>query len=117
MAEFLFLFRGGDAKSMQQSSKEWQEHMQKWMNWMGDLSKEGKFLGAQPLNPGGRQVKGNKKIVSDGPFMEGKEMVGGYLMLKADNYDEAVDIAKGCPILVFEDGMVEVREVQELKMP
>jgi hypothetical protein len=117
VAEYLFLFRGGDAESMKPSAAEWQQHMQKWMQWMGDLSKEGKFLGAQPLDQTGKQVMGNKKIVSDGPFMEGKEMVGGYLMLKADSYDEAVEIAKGCPILEFDDGIVEVRVIQELKMP
>ena len=91
--------------------------MQKWMQWMGDLTKEGKFIGAQPLNQTGKQVTGQKKIITDGPYMEGKEMVGGYLMLKADSYDEAVGIAKGCPILEFDDGTVEVREIQELKMP
>ena len=116
MAEYLFLFRGGDPETMRQSAADWQVHMQKWMQWMGELTKERKFLGAQPLDQTGKQVKGNKKIVSDGPFMEGKEMVGGYLMLKADSYDEAVNIAKGCPILEFDDGIVEVRVIQELKM-
>ena len=81
---------------------------------MGGLSEQGKFGGAQPLNSTGKQIAGTKKLVTDGPFMEGKEMVGGYLICKANTYDEAVDIAKGCPILEFEDGNVEVREIQEL---
>ena len=83
---------------------------------MGDLTQQGKFIGAQPLNQTGKQVTGNKKVVTDGPFIEGKEMVGGYLMCKAGTYDEAIEIAKGCPILEFDDGIVEVREIQELKM-
>jgi hypothetical protein len=116
MKEYLFLFRGGDHKSLQQSPERFQAHMQKWMQWMGDLNQQGKFNGAQPLNETGRQVTSSKKIVSDGPFMEGKEMVGGYLICKAGTYDEAVEIAKECPILEFEDGNVEVREIQELKM-
>ena len=116
MSEFLFLFRGGDGKTLQQSPEKWQAHMEKWMHWMGQLKEQGKLLGAQPLTQTGKTVTGNKKVVSDGPFMEGKEMVGGYLMCKADNYDEAVAISKGCPILEFEDGVVEVREIQELKM-
>jgi len=116
MKEYLFLFRGGDGATLQQSPEKWQAHMQKWMQWMGDLSKEGKFVGAQPLNQTGKQVIGNKKVVTDGPYMEGKEIVGGYLICKANSYDEAVEIAKGCPILEFEDGNVEVREIQELKM-
>jgi hypothetical protein len=83
---------------------------------MGDLGKQGKFVGAQPLNKTGKKVIGNKKLVTDGPFMEGKEMVGGYLICKADSYDEAIEISKDCPILEFETGIVEVREIQELKM-
>ena len=55
-------------------------------------------------------------MVTDGPFMEGKEMVGGYLICKADSLEEAVEISKGCPILEYESGIVEVREIQELKM-
>ena len=112
----MFLFRGGDGKTLQQSPEKWQEHMQKWMKWMGDLNQKGTFLGAQPLNQSGKVVTGNKKVITDGPFMEGKEMVGGYLMCKARTYDEALEIAKGCPILEFDDGMVEVREIDELKM-
>jgi hypothetical protein len=116
MKDFLFLFRGGDSQTLQQSTEEWQAHMQKWMHWMNDLASKGKLIGAQPLAPSGRTVTGSKKVVSDGPFIEGKEMVGGYLMCKADNYDEAIQISKGCPILEFDDGIVEVREIQELKI-
>jgi hypothetical protein len=116
MKEFLFLFRGGDAQNLQQSPENWQAHMQKWMEWMGSLQQEGKLVGAQPLGNTGKIVKGNKKLVTDGPFMEGKEMVAGYLICRAGTYDEAVCISKGCPILEFDDGSVEVREIQELKM-
>ena len=116
MKEYLFLFRGGDAKMLHQSADKWQPHMQRWMQWMGGLSEKGQLISAQPLDQGGKQVYGTKKVVTDGPFMEGKEMVGGYLMCKAPNYDDAVEISKGCPILEFDDGLVEVREIQELKM-
>jgi hypothetical protein len=115
MKEYLFLFRGGNM-SAEQSPENFQAHMQRWMQWMGDLNAQGKFSGAQPLGATGRQVKGTGKMVSDGPFMEGKEMVGGYLLCKAGSYDEAVEIAKGCPVLESDTGVVEVREIQELKM-
>jgi hypothetical protein len=114
--EYLFLFRGGDTSALQQSPEEMQAHMQRWMQWMGDLSKQEKFVGAQPLEKSGKKVTGKKKMVTDGPFIEGKEMVGGYLICKAGTYDEAVDIAKGCPILELDNGTVEVRELRELKM-
>ncbi len=116
MKEYLLLFRGGDASTMQQSPDAWQAHMQKWMLWMGGLQEKGQLVSAQPLEQSGKQVFGTQKVVTDGPYMEGKEMVGGYLMCKANNYDEAVEISKGCPILEFEDGHVEVREIKELKM-
>jgi hypothetical protein len=112
--EYLFLFRGGDGKQLQQSPELWQQHMQKWMQWMAELSANGKFIGAQPLNETGKKISGSGKLISDGPFMDGKEMVGGYLMCKATNYEEAIDIAKECPILEFDDGVVEIREIQQL---
>ena len=117
MAEYLLLFRGGDAAraEMQKSPEQSQAHMQKWVQWMGELSKKGKFVGAQPLKVAGKQIKGNRKIVTDGPFVEGKEMVGGYLICKADTIEEAVEISKDCPVLEH-DGVVEVREIGELKM-
>lgn len=117
MAEYLFLFRGGDAarEEEQQSPEKWQAHMEKWMQWMGALTEQGKFVGAQPLKVAGKVVTGTGRVVTDGPFVEGKEMVGGYLICKADSLDEAVELSKGCPVLEH-DGRVEVREINELKM-
>jgi len=116
MKEYLLLFRGGNTYGIEQPPGQIQAHMQRWMEWMGNLSKEEKLVGAQPLNHTGKTVSGTQKVISDGPFMEGKEMVGGYLICKADTYEEAVEISKGCPILEYDDGVVEVREIQELKM-
>lgn len=115
MKEYLLLFRGGDARTARQSPEKWQEHMQMWMKWMGDLREEGKLIGAQPLDDSGKVLTGTKKILSDGPYMEGKEIVGGYLACRAVSYDEAVEIARDCPILEH-DGIVEVREITELEM-
>jgi hypothetical protein len=116
MKEYLLLFRGGDAHMGNLSPEDMQAHMQKWMQWMSKLNEQEKFAGAQPLINTGKVITGTKKVITDGPFMEGKEMVGGYLICKANSYDEAVEISKECPILVFDDGTVEVREIQELKM-
>lgn len=115
MAEYLLLFRGGDAQTAQQSPEKWQAHMQKWMQWMGGLKEQGKLIGAQPLEVSGKVITGTKKVLTDGPYAEGKELVGGYLACKADSYEEAVAIANNCPILEH-DGIVEVREIKELKM-
>ena len=83
---------------------------------MGGLQQKDQLVSAQPLSQSGKQITGSNKTVTDGPFVEGKEMVGGYLVCKAADYATAVEIAKGCPILEFENGKVEVREIQEMKM-
>jgi hypothetical protein len=116
MKEYLLLFRGANTRGIEQPPGQIQAHMQRWMEWMGNLSKEEKLVGAQPLDHTGKTITGTQKVISDGPFMEGKEMVGGYLICKAATYEEAVEISKGCPILEYDDGVVEVREIQELKM-
>lgn len=118
MKEYLFLFRGGARTSMDinQSPEQWQAHMQKWMQWMKGLGEQGRLVGAQPLTEAGKTVTSPKKTVTDGPFMEGKELVGGYLICKAATLEEATELSKGCPVLEFENGSVEVREIQEMKM-
>lgn len=114
MSEFLLLFRGGQLAEGNSSPEEMQAHMQKWMKWMEGLGKQGKLGGAQPLESTGKRIQGKKKVITDGPFMEGKEMVGGYLLCKAADFNEAVEIAKGCPLLEFDSGNVEVRPIQAL---
>jgi hypothetical protein len=114
MTEFLFLFRGGNSHTLRESPEQWQAYMQKWLTWMGGLQEQGKMLGAQPLDAGGKVVTGTKKVVTDGPYMEGKELIGGYMICTAANYDEAVEISLGCPILAFDDGTVEVRTIQKM---
>jgi hypothetical protein len=116
MQEYLFLFRGGEVDSLQQTPELWQQHMHRWMQWMGELQKKGQFIGAQPLGPSGKTVSGTAKTITDGPFAEGKEIVAGYLICKAESFEEALSIAKGCPILEFDNGHVEVREIHEMKM-
>ena len=113
MSEFLYLFRGGDARTLSASPEIMQQHMSKWMKWMEDLGKQGKMVGGLPLKNEGKTVQ-SKGIVTDGPFAEGKEIVGGYLIVKANDMHEATEISKGCPILDL-DGSVEIREIQSME--
>jgi hypothetical protein len=71
---------------------------------------------ATPLQRTGKQISGKNKVVTDGPFIEAKESIGGYLIVNAGDINEAVEISKGCPIF-NEDGKVEVRQVQKMEMP
>jgi hypothetical protein len=116
MEKFMYLFRGGENHAHNaQDSEAAQKNMQAWGAWMGDLAKKGIMVGADPLQPTGKVVSGTKKIVTDGPFVEAKEMVGGYLIVNANNIDEAVEFSKGCPIFA-ENGKVEVRPLQKMEM-
>src|SRR4026208_2180875 len=99
MEKFMFLFRGGENHADNAAeSKEGTENMQAWMNWMEGLAKKGILVGGEPLQRTGKQVNGKKMVVTDGPFIEAKETVGGYLIVKAKDINEAVEISKGCPI-------------------
>ena len=112
MQEYLLIFRGGDTETAQGSPEKWQAHMQRWMSWMDNLGKAGRLVGGKPLEMTGKQVSGTRKLVSDGPYAEGKDLVGGYLLVTGETYEEAVGLAKGCPILEFENGTVEVRAIR-----
>jgi len=114
MEKFIYLFKGGMDPS-KASPEAMQANMQKWMGWMQKLTQEGTMIGGEPLEPGGKKVSGTKKIVTDGPFAEAKEMVGGYLIVNATDINHAVEISKGCPIFEM-DGDIEVRPIQKMQM-
>jgi hypothetical protein len=113
MEKFMYLFRGGASSISNISPEAMQAHMQKWMGWMESLAKDGTLAGGEPLQTTGKQVNGSKKTVTDGPFIEAKEMVGGYLIVNAKDIDHAVEISKGCPIFEV-DGKLEVRPIQKM---
>src|SRR3569832_304840 len=99
MEKFIYLFRGGENHAHNaQDSKAAMDNMQQWVNWMQGLAQKGILVGGEPLQPGGKQVNGKNKEVTDGPVVEAKEIVGGYLIVNAKDINEAVEISKGCPI-------------------
>lgn len=114
MSNFLYLFRGGDDAYSKLSSEEQQAHMQVWGQWMGGLQEKGKLVDGEPLSQDGKVVKNKGEIVTNGPFAEGAEVVGGYLIVSADSMGEAVEISKGCPIFDYEGSNVEVREIMTM---
>ena len=88
-----------------------QAEIAKWNTWIGGIAAQEKFILTEGLLPTGKTVSGKAQIITDGPFAEAKEIVGGFTLLHATNLDEAVELSKGCPI--FEaGGRVEVRPVQ-----
>jgi hypothetical protein len=116
MANFLFIYRGGDAEEGQFSPEEMQQFMQKWMAWIQEGFAKGWMVDpGDALLPDSKVVNA-KKVVTDGPFAESKEMVGGYTVVKAESLAEAAELTKGCPIFMT-GGQVEVRQMAGLSPP
>jgi hypothetical protein len=113
MSQFVYLYRGAERG---RSPEKMQEMMQKWMVWMKQLGDKGhiKDIG-HPLESTGKLVKGKQKAVTDGPFAETKDVVGGYTLIEARDLEQAVELSKGCPIFEV-DGAVEVRPVMKMNM-
>jgi len=109
MQDFMFIFRGG-SDVIDLSPEERQNHMQKWFQWVEELRAKNIYVAGEALMPGGKSIGGKKSLITDGPFAESKELVGGFFVVKAASMDAAVEIAKGYPDFIF-NGAVEVREV------
>ena len=113
MSEFVYLYRGGDNE---RSPEQAQQMMQKWMKWLTGLAEKGHIKDqGQPLERTGKLVKGKQKTVTDGPFAEAKDGVGGYTLIQARDLEQAAELSKGCPIFEV-DGAVEVRPVMKMSM-
>jgi hypothetical protein len=110
MKEYLLLYHT-DYNSMPQSTPEEMEAMMKrWMDWIGGIAAQNKLVHrGNRLQPTGKVIKSNGAI-TNGPFAEIKESIGGYTTIRAESYDDALEMAKGCPVLTV-GGNVEVREI------
>ena len=109
MAKFMFVYRNNvQAETTEMSPEEMQQAMAKWGEWYAKL---GTIVvdGGDGLIPNGKRVHSDG-TVTDGPFIEAKEMVGGFTIVEADDVDAACEHAKGCPILEH-GGNVEVRQL------
>jgi len=115
MSEYLFLYRGGDQGVAELSPEQLQQRTMKWASWIKGLAENGhlKDMG-QPLEGGGAVAYANG-VVTDGPFAEAKDLIGGYTIVLADSLAEATALTAGCPGFDF-GGCVEVRPVRKISM-
>jgi hypothetical protein len=106
---YLIIFRSAEwYKGL--SPEQMQQVADNWMAWFNRLKDEGKCAGGNPLEREGKIVSGANRVVSDGPFAESKETIGGYFLLTVSTLEEAVNIAKDCPGLPY-GVRVEVRPI------
>ena len=111
MKEFVLIFRNSMNEGFKPSPEQMQQVLTDWMNWIGSIAAQDKLADkgnrlsmseAKTVKPG--------EVVTDGPYTEVKEFINGYIVVKTSTIDEAVSLAKECPILNI-GGHVEVRKV------
>ena len=97
-------------KEAQPSPEQLQVYMKMYHDWVGGIAAQNKFIGGKGLSTEGKVIKSDN-VVTDGPYAEIKESLAGYILISAKDFDDALSIAKDCPILKSEGNSVEVRKV------
>jgi hypothetical protein len=113
MSDFVLLFRTSVAENEQHmgTPEQAQKSMEGWLVWVRELEAGGHLKSpGEPLERTGAVLRGKKRVVMDGPFVEAKDIVAGFMVIRAKDLDEARELAKKCPMLEGE-GTVEIRPV------
>ena len=110
MDEFILIFRHEDGQKIA-SPEQIQVWMKQTMDWIGTIAAQNKFSGGNGLPFADAKVVWPNNVVTDGPYGEIKETIGGYVIVKANSVEEAVQFAKGSPVLLGEGNSVEVRRI------
>jgi hypothetical protein len=112
MKNFLLVFRTDYSAIPKGTPAEMETMTKRWMDWIGSIAAQNKLIDrGNRLDLSGKVVRNS--VVTNGPYCEIKESIGGYSIVKASNYEEAVALAKDCPIFL-QGGSVEVREINAL---
>lgn len=113
-SHYLLLFRHPQ-DGPEPTPAEMERILGQWMAWMKSMKTKGQFVGANRLEETGAVIRPLPgAAVSDGPFIEAKEIVGGYIIVAAASLAEAIEIGKGCPGIASGATIVEVRPVEPL---
>lgn len=110
MQEFILIMRHQDGSKIA-SPEQMQEWMKQTMDWIGGIAAQNKFVSGTGLPFDSAKVVQSNKMVTNGPFGDIKETIGGFIMVRAESIEEAVEFAKGSPVLQGEGNTIEVRRV------
>ncbi|MCB0664315.1 MAG: transcription initiation protein [Saprospiraceae bacterium] len=110
MDEFLLIMRHEDGGKVA-SPEQMQVWMQQTMDWINGIAAKEKFVDGTGLPFDGACVVNSAKMVTNGPFGDIKETIGGFIRVRADSIEEAAEFAKGCPVLQGDGNSVEVRRI------
>lgn len=110
MDEFALIMRHEDGTKLA-SPEQMQAWMKQTMDWIGGIAAQNKFVGGTGLPFDNARVVHSNKTVTNGPFGDIKETIGGIITVRAESFEEAAEFAKGCPVLQGEGNTVEVRKI------
>lgn len=110
MKKFMMVFLGADYGELGLTPEQIQGRMGKWFGWTDKMKAAGIMVAGEALQGPGKRITGKDRVISDGPFVESKEMVGGFYVVTAESFDEMVKIAEDYPDYDL-GGTVEIREV------
>lgn len=110
MNEYLLVYRADYSFMPNRTPEEMQAMSKRWMDWIGGIAAQNKLVNrGNRLEASGKVIR-NDSTITNGPYAEIKESIGGYSVIKAESYDAAIELAKSCPIITL-GGNVEVREI------
>ena len=110
MEEFILIFRHEDGNKVA-SPEQIQQWMKQTKDWIDSIAAQNKFVQGIGIPFEDARVVRSDQVVTNGPFGEIKETIGGYIIVKAETVEEAVEFARGCPVLQGEGNSVEVRKI------
>ncbi|MEQ8775236.1 MAG: YciI family protein [Marinoscillum sp.] len=111
MKTYLILLREDIQAMNSMTEEEAMAEIGMYQKWVDELTQNGNHVSSEPLTTEGYMVS-EQQVVSDGPFIEAKDAIGGYFIIKANDDQHAIEIAKSCP-LVMKGGEVELRAIME----
>jgi hypothetical protein len=114
MEKFMLLIREDLVRIKQLREEQHFEGIREMLKWVESLSESGNYHGGEPLMIKGKYVS-RDFVQSDGPFVEAKEGISGYIFLEAENLEQAAAIAQTCPLVQQDQMIIEVRPVWAFK--
>lgn len=116
MSKFMLMLFDNPAQDVNLSAEQMQQVVAEYKQWAEQMARQGKLVGGDKLaEHGGRVLRSaaGKLMITDGPFAEAKEVLGGYFVINAASLDEAVEISKTCPHVKY-GSSIQVRKVDEV---
>lgn len=102
-------------REAQPSPEQLQEYMKQYHSWVSGIEAENKFVGGKGLSTEGKVIR--QSVVTDGPYAEIKESIAGFITIRATDFEDALNIARRCPILQAPGNSVEVRRIMGVHNP